>query len=519
MAKPVQLRASADPFVGGAGYTGMTPTPSRHTFESAGIQMPEIQTQPDQLEQNQSLPALKTVVQDESVFGPLPVMENGSAPPQMYESANGTPIGEGFPSARSYRRSFTSQSAGAATHSSRKSSMSFHEPGQPHTRAPSYHVQHVVSPTQSAPTYWTYGPSYVAVAPRSSEMSHQGLIPIVNPNEGHGGQVSLPGFNQLYVETNVPNGRSANAGHQMSMQQQQHLQMQRRGLSQSYQVPPQQRLQPMQTRHLPFPQTAGMQHYSSNGMQPPVHFYSHPPGTALIGWDANGNPEYSYTGAATGMPVYVQQGMPVQEFISYPPHAFQNGAAMAPPAQDGEEPATEGEVDPGNAQTHGGHHNVFAYQYAPGEDMDMDAPTPSVHGAHIDEAEQAEEIGETEKLDDPLSEPESEPQLPSVDSAEEEWIPQSFKKKKKAATPKGTSKRKKGKGGKSSAKTSPARKTSRKHVISSPTVQTPLDKSNKVIIKLPPLMPVENNLVRFTSMAEEKQTDTVSRTRLPIKFP
>ena len=49
-----------------------------------------------------------------------------------------------------------------------------------------------------------------------------------------------------------------------------------------------------------------------------------------------------------------------------------------------------------------------------------------------------------------------------------------------------------------------------KKVTGSPVVHTPLDKANKVIIKLPPLMPVDSNLVRYTSLAEEKQTDTVS---------
>ena len=513
MQRPLQLRASADPFVGGTGYTGMTPTPSRHTFESAGVQMPEMQNQAEQqVEQQQSLPALKTVVQDESAFGPLPpAMDPGSAPAQMYEGQNGTPIGEGFPPSRPYRRSFTSYSAGAATHSSRKSSMSFNEPGQPHTRAPSYHVQHVVSPTQ-APTYWAYGPQYVAMAPPRSSAVPEGLIPIANPNEAqHGGPVSLPGFNQLYIEANVPSQRSASGGQQLSMQQQQHHHLQRQVQShpQAYQLAPQQRLQPMQTRHLPFPQSAGMQHYPPpNGMQP-VHYYSHPPGTTLVGWDANGNPEYSFAGPANGMPVYVQQGMPVQEFISYPPHAFQNGVPPQQPAQEGGEPRQEGGPNPIILQPHATHHNVFAYQYAPGEDMEMDAPTPSVNGAHHDEAEQ---IQEEERLDEPMSEPESEASAVPVDSAEEEWIPKSFKKTKKTTTAKGGAKKKNGKGGKGSPKTTPTKKSSAasKKVTGSPVVHTPLDKANKVIIKLPPLMPVDSNLVRYTSLAEEKQTDTVS---------
>jgi hypothetical protein len=255
-----------------------------------------------------------------------------------------------------------------------------------------------------------------------------------------------------------------------------------------------------------------MQHYStSNGMQPPVHYYSHPPPTTLVGWDANGNPEYSYAGPQNGMPVYVQQGMPVQEFVSYPPHAFQNGHAMPPQTvREGEKPA-EDESNPNVIQPHTGHHNVFAYQYAPGEDMDMDAPTPSVHGAHHEEGEQTEEMREVDRLEDAMSEPDSEVEQQQVDSAEEEWIPESFKKKKKGPSPKSASKKKKGKGGKVTPKATPPRKGTSKKVLSSPTVQTPLEKGKKVIIKLPPLMPIESNLVRFTSLAEEKQTDTVSR--------
>lgn len=267
----------------------------------------------------------------------------------------------------------------------------------------------------------------------------------------------------------------------------------------------------MQTRHLPFPPGAAMQHYStSNGMQPPVHYYSHPPPTTLVGWDANGNPEYSYAGPQNGMPVYVQQGMPVQEFVSYPPHAFQNGHAMPPQTvREGEEP-TEDESNPNVVESHAGHHNVFAYQYAPGEDMDMDAPTPSVHGAHADEGEQTEEMREVDRLEDAMSEPDSEVEQQQVDSAEEEWIPESFKKKKKGPSPKSAPKKKKAKGGKVTPKATPPRKGASKKTLSSPTVQTPLEKGNNVIIKLPPLMPIESNLIRFTSFAEEKQTDSVS---------
>ena len=286
----------------------------------------------------------------------------------------------------------------------------------------------------------------------------------------------------------------------------------------------------MQTRHLPFPGSAGMQHVASpNGLQPmfaPMgnYAYTHaPPRSAtIIGYDVNGNPEYA--NPMNGMPIYVQQGIPMQEFVAYPPHAFQNGQPTA------HAPQIEGShavVQNGMAMApHATHHNVFAYQYAPGEDMDMDAPTPSVNGGgQHEEAEQADDIVEEEKADDPMSEPEQEADSADeesahpVDSATDEYIPESFKKNKTTTVKTDGKKKKKGRGSKASAKTTPTKKKGKAKKPSpttSPFTKEPSDitekgdKTNKVIIKLPPLMPIEDNLVRFTSLADEKQTDTVS---------
>ena len=242
----------------------------------------------------------------------------------------------------------------------------------------------------------------------------------------------------------------------------------------------------------------------------------------MIGYDVNGNPEYA--NPMNGMPIYVQQGIPMQEYVAYPPHAFQNAL---PPAHAPGIEAQQSVVQNGMAMApHATHHNVFAYQYAAGEDMDMDAPTPSVNGAgHHEEAEQGDDIVEEEKADDPMSEPEQEPDSADeesahpVDSATDEYIPESFKKKKTTAAKTDGKKKKKGRGSKASAKTTPTKKKSRAKKPSpttSPFTKEPSDvtekgeKTGKFIIKLPPLMPIEDNLVRFTSLADKKQTDTVS---------
>jgi hypothetical protein len=155
--------------------------------------------------------------------------------------------------------------------------------------------------------------------------------------------------------------------------------------------------------------------------------------------------------------------------------------------------------------------NVFAYQYADGEEMDLDAPTPSLSGANLELGDG----GQNHKDND-----DSDTETEKVDESADEWIPESFKKKRtpKAENKSVSGRKSAGKKGKNhkfvSGNKTPTRKDGKKssYVTSAltDTLPLPLNKTNKVMLKLPPLGSMGGNLSRWTSLAEEKQTDTVS---------
>ena len=166
------------------------------------------------------------------------------------------------------------------------------------------------------------------------------------------------------------------------------------------------------------------------------------------------------------------------------------------------------------------HTNAFAYQYGPGDDLDMDAPSPSINGAQIepDEIESHDPKKGEEDNEDELSdqgEPEPEPEIGNTtqppDTAADEWIPESARKKTRTGGNKSVAPSRKRKV-KATPRASPTGKENQK---SKPPPALVLEKGSNIDLsrKLPPLMPVEGNLIRYTSLADEKQSDTVSVTR------